>query len=467
MLRHLTLLSLVLFLAVPSARAQEAQQITFDDAVRIALKQNVLLLRSKNFVDQQASLVQDRRMAFSPNLNFSAGAGQNFGRQFIQSESRIVEEKNESFRSSISSNLTVFSGFRNLSLLDAAKLDLEAQSLDYQRQEQTVIFNVMSEYLTLIERGENIRIQEENLESQRQQLAQIEEFVNVGSRPISDLYQQQAQTANAELNLLEAQRLYQLAEVALINTLQLDPFGAYEFMLPDVSDNQLMPSQYDMTGMLQTAFDTRADLKSQESRISASLSDIKAARASYFPDVSVGFGYGSSWNSAIQDVLRDADGNVVLDGTGNAIFSNVSFSDQLDRNRGGNVSISLSVPIFDRLSTKNSTQRARIQYDNAKLDLENLQQNIALQVRQAYLDYLTAEKRLDVTEKQLISAEQALTADQERYNVGAATLVELSQSRASFVQAQSDRNQAQFDFIFQKKLIDYYLGNLNPSEELF
>ena len=447
MLRHLTLtLFLVLFIAAPSAWAQDAQQITFDDAVRIALKQNVTLLRSKNFVEQQASVLQDRRMAFSPNLSFSAGIGQSFGRQFLQSESRIVQTTNESFSTRVSSNVTVFSGFRNQSLLEAARMDLDAQNLDYQRQEQTVIFNVMSEYLTLIERGEQIEIQKENLESQRQQLAQIEEFVNVGSRPISDLYQQQAQAANAELTLLEAERLYQLAEVALINTLQLDPFGAYEFMLPQVSDNQLNPQQYEVRDMLEVAFETRADLKSQESRITASLSDIRASRASYFPDVSVGFGYGSSWTSFLSDV---------------------SFSDQLDRNRGGNISLNLSVPIFDRLSTKNSTQRAKIQYDNAKLDLENLQQNIALQVRQAYLDYLTAEKRLDVTEKQQISAEQALTADQERYNVGAATLVELSQSRASFVQAQSDQNQARFDFIFQKKLIDYYLGNLNPSEDLF
>ena len=447
MLRHLTLtFLLVLLFASPTASAQDAQQITFDDAVRLALKQNVDLLRSKNFVEQQASVLQDRRMAFSPNLNLSAGVGQNFGRQFIQSEDRIVQATNEQFNTRVSSNVTVFSGFRNQSLLESARLNLDAQNLNYERQEQTVIFNVMSEYLTLIERGEQIQIQQENLESQRQQLAQIEEFVNVGSRPISDLYQQQAQAANAELTLLEAERLYQLAEVALINTLQLDPFGAYEFMLPEVSDNQLNPEQYDVRTMLESAFDTRADLKSQQSVISSSLSDIRASRASYFPDISLGFGYGSSWTSFLSDV---------------------SFSDQIDRNRGGSLSLNLSVPIFDRLSTKNSTQRAKIQYDNAKLDLENLQQNIALQVRQAYLDYITAEKRLDVTEKQLISAEQAFTADQERYNVGAATLVELSQSRASFVQAQSDQNQARFDFIFQKKLIDYYLGDLNPSEDLF
>ena len=300
--------------------------------------------------------------------------GKTLGASFIQSESRIVEERNESFRSSISSNITLFSGFRNVSQLDAAQLDLTAQNLDYERQEQTVIFNVMSEYLTLIERGENISIQEENLESQRQQLAQIEEFVNVGSRPISDLYQQQAQTANAELTLLEAERVYQLAEVALINTLQLDPFGAYEFIVPDVSDGDLTPAMYDVSEMLEMAFETRADLRSQESRISSSLSDIKASRASYFPNISLGFGYGSSWNSAIRDLLRDPDGNVLLDADGNPFFSDVSFGDQLDRNRGGNVSLNLSVPIFDRLTTKNATQRARIQYDNAKLELENLQQ---------------------------------------------------------------------------------------------
>ena len=72
-----------------------------------------------------------------------------------------------------------------------------------------------------------------------------------------------------------------------------------------------------------------------------------------------------------------------------------------------------------------------------------------------------------MTEKQEISAQQALTAEQERYNVGAATLVELSQARANFVQAASDRNQARFDFLFRKKLIDYYMGKLNPTESLF
>ena len=108
-----------------------------------------------------------------------------------------------------------------------------------------------------------------------------------------------------------------------------------------------------------------------------------------------------------------------------------------------------------------------MQFQNAVLDLENLQQDVALQVRQAYLDYQTDELRLDVTEAQLRAAQQALDAEQERYNVGASTLVELSQARAAFVEAQSDRADAIYSFLFRKRLLDYYIGVLDPARPLF
>jgi len=304
----------------------------------------------------------------------------------------------------------------------------------------------MSSYLNLLERREQILIQQENLESQRQQLVQIEEFTNVGSRPISDLYQQQAATANAELTLINAERAYQLGEVGLMQVLQLDPFGAYAFVAPEVTDALLMPQQYEVPVMLQEAFGQRLDLKARENDIIAAREGIRAARSGFFPSLSLAANTSSNYDDQ----------------------STFSFSDQFtDIRRSSSIGLNLSIPIFDRFETSNFIQQARVQYDNSRLVLEDLQQNIALDVRQAYLDYVTTEKRLDVTEKQEIAAQQALTAEQERYNVGAATLVELSQARANFVQAASDRTQARFDFLFQKKLIDYYMGRLNPTEPLF
>ena len=94
-------------------------------------------------------------------------------------------------------------------------------------------------------------------------------------------------------------------------------------------------------------------------------------------------------------------------------------------------------------------------------------QQIATEVRQAYLDYQTAQKRLDVTAKRLRAAERALEAEQARYDAGSSTLVELSQARATYVEAASERVQARYDFLFQSKLLDYYQGRLDPEQELF
>ena len=426
--------------------SQEVQRITFDDAVQLALEQNVQLRRAANSVDFDAINLSRSRSSFLPDLQINS-SGSNFtGRTFNQEAASFVNESTQSFNASARSSITLFDGMGRVSSYRQARNSLEARDYDFERQRQTVVFRVMSSYLSLLERRQQIEIQRENLESQRQQLEQIEEFVNVGQRPVSDLYQQQAAAASAELNLLNAERDHQISEVGLIQVLQLDPFGAYDFAAPEVSDGDLIGESYDIEAMLREAYSQRMDLKARETDIVAAEEGIRSARSGFWPSLSLSFATGSRADS------RNPS----------------SFSDQFtDIQRSSSIGFNLGIPIFDRFQTKNNIEQSRVQYNNAQLELEDLQQNIALDVRQAYLDYLTAEKSLDVTEKQELSAQQALTAEQERYNVGAATLVELSQARATFVQAASNRNQARFDFIFQKKLIDYYMGKLNPSETLF
>src|SRR6185436_8983753 len=94
--------------------------------------------------------------------------------------------------------------------------------------------------------------------------------------------------------------------------------------------------------------------------------------------------------------------------------SSLGFSDQLDQRRGS-VSLGVSVPLFDRNSISNATRRAEIQADNQRLQLENLQQDVALQVRRSFLDFQTAKEQLVNAQAQLRAAELALQASQDRY----------------------------------------------------
>ena len=333
------------------------------------------------------------------------------------------------------------------------------QKLSRERTEQSVYFDVIQAYLQILLSGEQIGIREENLESQRQQLLRIEEFVRLGARPISDQYLQEATTANAELSLLDAVRARELNESGLIRVLELDPLQSYVFDEIDSESLALDITDYSLDAMLSESLERRADIRSREYLIMGLEQSIREARSSRLPTLSLSGSVGTSYSSQRVNLLRDDMGTIIGRET-------VPFSDQFSDNRSGRLNLSLSIPLFNRFANRTNIHRAMITYENSQLDFENLKQDVALQVRQAYLDYQTAAKRLDVTEIQLRSAQQAEAVEQERYNVGASTLVELTQARATLVDSESQRAQAIFQFVFQSRVIDYYLGVLNPTDSV-
>src|SRR5690606_20968963 len=179
--------------------------------------------------------------------------------------------------------------------------------------------------------------------------------------------------------------------------------------------------------------------------LEASEQGVRVAKASYWPCVSLSGSYSSNYTST---------------------DPNTAFFDQLDSRRGGSVGLSFSIPLFDRLNTRSATERARIQVENSQINLETLRQSVAVQVRTAMLDLNSAREQLAVAEAQLRAAELALEYSQQRYDVGAASLVELTQSQTAQVRAASDLVSARYRLVFQQRLMDYYLGGMTPESLL-
>ncbi|TDI72192.1 MAG: TolC family protein [Bacteroidetes bacterium] len=442
------LLMLVVIISItgPAATAQEIQRIEFNDAVQIALERSVTIRRARNNVDLQVATVAAERAAFLPNLNLSSGTSRNYGLSFDPTVGDNVNQTTDSFNMGASSNLNIFNGFADVASLAQARLNLEAQEYDYDRTRQTIVFNVISNFLNVILTEERLAIRQEDMAAQQLLVEQIEEFVNAGVRAVSDLYTQQASAAASEAQVLNAESQFQVAKTRLIQTLQLDPLGDYEFTAPDPDDIPLAITEYDPQRLMLGAFESRSDLRAQESSIEAATQGIRVAKAGYLPRLDFSGSYRSNYSN-IQD--------------------DISFRDQLKDNANKTLSLNLSIPIFNRLAVKTNVERTRVQYANAMLDLEAMQQSVALDVRQAYYDYETSVKQLDVTAKQLRAADQALEVEQERYDVGASTLVELTLSRARYTDASSGRAQAIFQFHFQQHLLEYYQGILDPSQPLF
>lgn len=442
---------------VHSASAQATQdttRIAFDEAIRIALDQNTDLRRAQGDVDRTSAQVQSERMDFVPDLRVSSGVDRNFGRTFSQEQVGFINESTDYFDLNARSGVTIFNGFENVASLREAGAQAEASELDYQQTRRDVVFEVMDRFITLVENREIVRVREEELEARRQQLRQIEEFVDAGSRPVSDLYQEQARVAESEQSLLQAQRDLEVSQTRLINTLQLDPRQAYRFEVPNVDEERLGAETYELSTLMDEAFSERLDLRVAEAEQRAAEQGVRVAKSSYYPSISISGNYGTRWTSRPREIPDPETGQSIEPG----------FSRQLDNNRSGSISLSLSIPVFDQLQRNVQVERAQVQARNAQYALEDQRQQVALQVRQAYLDYQNAVQQLEAANKRLQAAEQARSSAQERYNLGSASIVELQNATRDYVDAASQQIRARYNLLFQQKRIDYNVGRLNSQQ---
>jgi outer membrane protein len=415
-----------------------ATTVTFDEALKLALKQNTGVRQAQNTAALSGATVTQQKLAFLPSLSVSTNTAQDYGRNFSQSEGQIINTTTNTLTAGISSNVTLFDGMKNVANLRSAQAGENASEQDLTRAKQTAVFTVASNFLSLVTQQQQLAVQQQNLAAQEALENQISQFVKAGSRPVSDLYQQQASAASARAAVVTTLNAVELAKVDLIQTLQLDPRGTYDFQPPTMQDTTTVDARFNLDSLLDRAFAQRPDLSAEASRVEAAQQDVKAANASKWPTISLTGGYNSGLSSA-------ADAN---------------FLDQLNQRRGGSIGVGISIPLFDRGATQAATERAQIQADNAKLALATQRQQVALEVRRAYLDYEAAQQQLAAADAQQKAAALAVATTQQRYQVGAATLVEVTQARTTQVQAQSAYINAKNNMLFQQSLMSYYTGEL-------
>lgn len=431
--------SLILGLLGCAQALAQSQSISFDEAMRIALERNAPMRQAQIDVRRNDVDVDEARQQFAPDLALGALGAQNSGRSFNETEGRIVEQTTRSLSLGVFSRLTLVNGFRDVANLRRARSAQQAATLEFERTQETVVFTVAANFLALVQWRELLRVLRDNLAAEMQLEQQIRNFVEAGARAAADLHQQLAKVAAARVDVIEVQSLAATAEVDLMRTLQLDPAGVYDFQPPPQDDPLARPIE--LNDLLAHAFAGRVDLQAQQARSTAADQGIGVARAAYWPTVSLDMGYGSAYTDA----------------------SAVGFSDQLDAQRGGSVSINIEIPIFDRGAARSAVRRAQLQALSERVAADEVREQIGLEVRQAYLDYQSARERFDAAEAQQRAAERALLSAQERFKGGASTLVELSDARAGFVKGAGALANARTILNFQRTAIDYFVGDLDPA----
>lgn len=437
-----TLFGAFILSAAIHLQAQDAQVITLNDAIEIALENNFQLKQAQNNLSLAEERIKSEYADFLPSLSTNVSGRRSVGRGFSQEQGRIINEPSTSLNGSLSANITIFDGFNNINSLRLSKQQQISREEALQRAKENIIFNTAQFYLQVLLDRELLEIARENLATSENQLEQVTAQVEVGSRASVDLYEQEALVASNELTVTQRENNLRFNELQLVRHLQIDPLGNYEFITPDFDkeENVAQIKEYNLSELIDEALFSRSDLKSAMANLRGLDYQVKIAEGNLYPSVS-----GNA--SVSSDYTDGLPGN---------------FNDQfLDLNIRRSFGISLNIPIFQNWNRMYNIQQAKVQLKNAELDLEDTRLQVIQEVAQAYNDYTSYVKQLEASEKALIASERAFETQQERFNVGSSTFVELSQAQANYVQAQSDYSSALYNIIFQEKLLEYYLGKLN------
>ena len=434
------------------AQSTDIRIITIDDAIAIALENNYALKQAKNELDLADDLIFSEKADFLPSVSASMNGSRTTGQQFIfdrfsEGLDPFVDISSQSISGGMNASINLFTGFTNILTLKSSQSNKESREQQYERAKELVIFNTATRYLQVLLDKELLAIAKQNLETSTTQLEQVQAQVELGARPMVDLFNQEAQVANDELVVTQRENTQSLNSLLLIRQLEIDPLGTYDFVVPDLTLNDLPWVDLNLKILVDEALSIRSDILSAEASILSLRYQTQVTKNSLLPTLRA----SASVSSRYSDQYSIAG-------------SEVSFSDQFfDQQVNRSLGLSFSVPLFNNWNRMYSIQSSQVQLKNAELNLDNSKMQVIQEVTQAYNDYSSYVKQLDASEKSLVASERAFQTQQERYNLGASTLIELTQAQSAFVSAQSSYTQALYNLIFQEKLVDFYLGKLKGN----
>jgi outer membrane protein len=414
------------------------KKFTIDDCITTALTNNPDVRRSEHDIDRSLTYKQQAFGSFLPTLSGSA-SWTRLDQDIFQQRGDSYTASRNSYNYSVQSSLLLFDGMNNFITADRSILNQKAAENDLVRSRQDIRFNVHQKFYNCMRLKQLINTNQANLERSQKQLARIRELNAVGSVPKADVYRQEVQAGRDELTLLQSQNDYVNALVDLQAYLGLDP--ADEFAIDDSSVPpepgaqemvQFRTGLGDFQSLVRTALEHRADFQSSKTTLEYTRKGVSSARSAHYPTLRAFAEY--TWNN-----------------------NELAGFNQYDRFGYG---LSLEIPVFAGFQTSSAVERAELDYLDKKNTTSQLERTIAAGIRTALNALNNAEKNLEIARRTLASAREDQRVANERYTVGAGTLLDLIVANSNLMSAEADVINANFSYLTARKQVEYQLGNI-------
>ena len=432
-------LSFVLIL-LPSLLAAQAvtdttpRPIQLDEAVRLARRNSPAAVQARGDMRIARAGIRSAYFAFLPDLSVSAGRSWGQGAFFGERGDIVTRAPTTNYSDGFTARATLFDGGRRFFDIRSAHARSSLAEATDVTQEYQVTLDVKRQYFDVL-------AAREAEEAGRAQLAEAEQGLRVatvrvaaGAASRSDSLRAVVAVGNARLAILDAQNRVQLANASLTRLV------GTEFPVTAAPDETTEPSveALDEPRLLALAQDGPG-VNQAEAQFAAARAIARAERTLYLPTISMAY-------------FRSGSGRDARFGY-NTPFA---YSYRYD--------LGLSFPIFDGLQREERVVRANVAADNAEATLRDTRLRAQQELTQALGLLRNAGQRVEVQTTSVAATEQDLRFQQQRYALGAATLLDVLTSQAALNTARNNLITARFDQRVARARLEALIGRpLEPD----
>ncbi len=435
------------------------ETLTLEGSIERAVKASTPILKAEKDADVRGDALLQGYLQFLPNLTVQGGYNELQGRSFLTTAApTLVRGKSDGFNYSVTSTLNIFNGLSDYSAFKSARDKKSAADKTFERAKQAIALDIAQSFLQVILDDKLRIIAENNFKTSQDREKLLDAQTKVGSRSLSDLFRQQAQTAVDEQSLIAARNKLETDKITFLKKLRMDPRADVIFQEPklDQDINAIRKAgeiPLNSDNLTTVALSNRPDYEASQKTASATQADVGVAQAPYYPRLDLFATYAS--------LSRDYDYQRV-NGVDVTPPDQENWRDQLADHGNTTVGLALTWSIFDRYVTTSTVAQARGVAYKAKLDAEDYRNQVIGEVRQVLNDRSTAIQQLVTTQIGVTAAQKAFEVTEGRFGVGALSFVDLSVAQTQLFQAQASFAQAIINFELQKRAMVYVLGSNTP-----
>jgi outer membrane protein len=437
-----------------------------------ALKNNISIKQSDITAQiNEVNLTQSKANPL-PSLNGGITHTYNIGQTIDRYTNTFANSTVLSQNFYLSSQLTLWSGMTQYNTIKRNQYTYLASKETLEQQKNDLSLNVATSFLQVVYNQELLKVAENQVKISKEQLERTEKQAAAGVVAQSNVYDIKAQLANDEYTYTTSSNNYAISILTLKQLLNLDSLNNFEIIRPDleVVSGDLMTMK--VSDIYQGALKTQHKIRSAELTLLSSEKNLQAARGKISPTLSFNASIGTGFSGLAKDITGvkitgvDTIGATVGGGLPQYVVrphytsetKPKAFNNQFKDNVNKSVGFTLSVPLFNGLSTYSSVKTAKLQLLNSKYGYDLSKQQLYKTIAQAYADAQAALNKYGAAKSSFEAAKLSFGFTEQKFNAGAMNSFDYSTAKNRLLKAQADVLNAKFDYIFKLKVLDYYQG---------